>query len=546
MDFWHIVGDITILLSMAVVFGIIAEKLGFSGVVGYLVAGTLVGPGMLGWIGSDEDAIRSIAEIGVALLLFTIGLEVNGRRLKQLLGRGMVVGLLQVLFTGAIGFTLAKLFGAPTKASIIVGAMVALSSTAVVTRVLHDRSELDAPHGRLAFGILLIQDLAIVPLMLVVTFIEESPDSSSFISKLSVAGTELMTLIVVVFLVGVLILPRLFGAALIRRSTEFPVILGIVTCLSAMWLAHKLSLSPALGAFIAGLILAGSPFATQVRGDMAPLKYIFLTLFFAATGMLANLPWLFDSYHWLWALGVVGGIVVGKTIIVWLITMVVKQPLRVSIAAGICVAQIGEFSFVIGAEAMNANLMSDDLFQLMMSSSLITLLFSPFLISQSRPIATWIDNVFGRDQHPAAGESGEALNDHVVVIGYGVAGRNVVKDLLDTGQQVLVIEMSPVGVKESREIGAHAILGNAQRRDVLEHSGIRTSKLVVITLPDHRASTETIQQIKSIAKSVPVVARARYSIHSKNLTQAGAEIVVDEEECVGHTLAKATLEQLGM
>ena len=116
---------------MAVVFGIIAEKLGFSGVVGYLVAGTLVGPGMLGWIGSDEDAIRSIAEIGVALLLFTIGLEVNGRRLKQLLGRGMVVGLLQVLFTGAIGFTLAKLFGAPTKASIIVGAMVALSSTSI-------------------------------------------------------------------------------------------------------------------------------------------------------------------------------------------------------------------------------------------------------------------------------------------------------------------------------------------------------------------------------------------------------------------------------
>ena len=531
---------------MAVVFGIIAEKLGFSGVVGYLIAGTLVGPGMLGWIGSDEDAIRSIAEIGVALLLFTIGLEVNGRRLKQLLGRGMVVGLLQVLFTGAIGFTLAKLFGAPTKASIIVGAMVALSSTAVVTRVLHDRSELDAPHGRLAFGILLIQDLAIVPLMLVVTFIEESPDSSSFISKLSLAGTELMTLMVVVFLVGVLILPRLFGAALIRRSTEFPVILGIVTCLSAMWLAHKLSLSPALGAFIAGLILAGSPFATQVRGDMAPLKYIFLTLFFAATGMLANLPWLFDSYHWLWALGVVGGIVVGKTIIVWLISMAMKQPRRVSIAAGICVAQIGEFSFVIGAEAMNANLMSDDLFQLMMSSSLITLLFSPFLISKSRPIATWIDTALGGDQHPAPSECGEALKDHVVVIGYGVAGRNVVKDLLDTGQQVLVIEMSPVGVKEAREIGAHSILGNAQRRNVLEHSGIRTSKLVVVTLPDHRASTQTIQQIKSFAESVTVVARARYSIHSKKLTQAGAEIVVDEEECVGHTLAKATLEQLGM
>ena len=546
MDFWHIVGDITILLSMAVVFGIIAEKLGFSGVVGYLIAGTLVGPGMLGWIGSDEETIRSIAEIGVALLLFTIGLEVNGRRLKQLLGSGMVVGVLQVLFTGAIGFALAKLFGVPIKASIIVGVMVALSSTAVVTRVLQDRSELDAAHGRMAFGILLVQDLAIVPLMLIVAFLDEPAESSELVTQLGVASTELMILIAVLFLVGVLVLPRLFGAAMIRRSTEFPVILGIVTCLSAMWLAHTLRLSPALGAFIAGLILAGSPFATQVRGDMAPLKYIFLTLFFAATGMLANLPWLIDSCHWLWVLGVVSGIVVGKTIIFWIIFLVMKQPRRVSIAAGICVAQIGEFSFVIGAEAMNADLMTDDLFQLMMSSSLITLLFSPFLISQSRPIATWIDSKFGREQLPAPSESGEVLNNHVVVIGYGVAGRNVVKDLLDTGQQVLVIEMSPLGVKEAREPGAHSILGNAQRRDVLENAGIRTAKLVVITLPDHRTSSQTIQQIKSFAESIPIIARARYSIHSKNLTHAGAEVVVDEEECVGHTLAKATLEQLGM
>ena len=453
MDFWHVVGDITVLLSVAVVFGIIAEKIGLSGVVGYLLAGTIVGPGMLNWVTSDEETIRSIAEIGVALLLFTIGLEVNGRRLKQLMGKGMFSGSLQVIITGTVGFAIAKLIGAPMKASIIVGAMGALSSTAVVSRVLQDRSELDAPHGRLAFGILLVQDLAIVPLMLLVAFIQESPNASKVVSQIGIASTELMTLVAIVILVGVLILPRLFGAALIRRSTEFPVILGIVTCLSAMWLADKLNLSPALGAFIAGLILAGSPFATQVRGDMAPLKYIFLTLFFATTGMLANLPWLLESYHWLWAVGVVGGIVVGKTVIIWLISMAVKQPRRVSIAAGLCLAQIGEFSFVIGVEAMDANLLSDDLFQLMMSSSLVTLLLSPLLISQSRPIAKFIDQLLGGDQHPAPGESGDALSDHVVVIGYGVAGRNVVKDLLDTGQQVLVIEMSPIGVKESRKNG---------------------------------------------------------------------------------------------
>ena len=280
MEFWHIVGDISILLSVAVVFGIIAEKLGFSGVVGYLIAGTLVGPGMLGWVSSGEEAIRSIAEIGVALLLFTIGLEVNGKRLKEIMGKGLAIGIMQVVVTGAIGYFVAHLFGASSKASVIIGSMAALSSTAVVSRVLQDRSELDAPYGRVAFGILLIQDLAIVPLMLLVVFIQEAPEASKYTAQLGVAGVKLFTLFTVLFLVGVLVIPRLFGAALIRRSVEFPVIIGIVTCLSSMLLADKLGLSPALGAFIAGLILAGSPFSAQVRGDMAPLKYIFSHIVF--------------------------------------------------------------------------------------------------------------------------------------------------------------------------------------------------------------------------------------------------------------------------
>ena len=546
MDFWHIVGDITILLSVAVVFGIIAEKLGFSGVVGYLLAGTIVGPGVLNLVSSGEDSIRSIAEIGVALLLFTIGLEVNGQRLKEIFGKGMVVGTLQILLTGAIGFSIAKLFGVPTKPSIIVGAMGALSSTAVVTRVLQDRSELDAAHGRLAFSILLVQDLAIVPLILLVAFLHESNETSSIVSQIGVASTQLITLIVIVFLIGVLVLPRLFGAAMIRRSTEFPVILGIVTCLSAMWLANELNLSPALGAFIAGLILAGSPFAAQVRGDMAPLKYIFLTLFFAATGMLANLPWLLESYHWLWTIGVVGCIVVGKTLVIWVISVMWKQPRLVSISAGLCLAQIGEFSFVIGAESMDANLMSNDLFQLMMSSSLITLLFSPLLIGKSRIISKSINSFFGGGRQPTFDEGNETLQDHVIVIGFGVSGRNVVKDILDTEQQVLVIDLSPVGVKEAREAGASSVLGNAHRRDVLEHAGVRRAKLVVTTLPDHRASAQAIHQIKSISDSIPIVARVRYSIHGEQLALAGADVVIDEEECVGHALARETLKQLGM
>jgi CPA2 family monovalent cation:H+ antiporter-2 len=546
MEFWHIVGDITVLLSVAVFLGILAEKFGFSGIVGYLVAGTLVGPSIFGWVASDEKTIVSIAEIGVALLLFTIGLEVNGQRLKQLLGRGMGIGALQVLLTGALGYAITKLFGESYQSALIVGSMAALSSTAVVSRVLQDRSELDAPHGRLTFSVLLVQDLAIVPLMILVAFLHERPEESALVAQVGTAGAKLVILFVVILLIGVLVLPRFFGAALIRRSNEFPVILGLVTALSAMWFADELNMSPALGAFIAGLILAGTPFASQVRGDMAPLRYIFLTLFFACTGMLADLPWLIESYHWLWTIGVVVGIVIGKSTIVWLISMALKQPRRVSIAAGLCLAQIGEFSFVIGAEAMNFGLLSDNLFQLLMSSSLITLLLSPFLITKSRPIAKSIDTILGSDGSLELSDEFNTIQNHVVIIGYGVSGRKVVAELIESGQQVLVIDMGPVGVNQAKIDGALSLLGNAQRREILEHAGIRSAKLLVCTLPDHRASSQIIQQVRAFAPSIQIIARARYSIHAKHLKDSGADIVVDEEKCVGDSISKETLQKIGL
>ena len=546
MVFWHIVGDITVLLSVAVVLGIVAEKIGLSGIVGYLIAGTIVGPSMLNLIASDETAIVSIAEIGVSLLLFTIGLEVNGQRLKQLLGKNMPIGVSQVVITGGFGYAVAKLFGVSTSPALIVGAMCALSSTAVVSRVLQNRSELDAAHGRLTFSVLLVQDLAIVPLMLLVAFLQESPDDVTLVSQVGVAGAKLIALFVVIFLIGILVLPKFFCAALIRRSSEFPVILGIVTALASMWLADELSMSPALGAFIAGLILAGTPFASQIRGDMAPLKYIFLTLFFACTGMLADLPWLIEAYHWLWTIGVVAGIVVGKSVIVWMIAMFWKQPRRVSIASGLCLAQIGEFSFVIGAEALNAGILDKGLFQLMMSSSLITLLLTPFLIARARPIAKSIDTVLGGDGPIGVCEETKSVQDHVVVIGYGVAGKAVVADLLESGQQVLVIDMGPSGVKQANIDGAISILGNSQRREVLEHAGVRSAKLLVCTLPDHRSAALSIQQVRAFASSIPIVARARYSIHASELSTAGADVVVDEEKCVGHSISKESLLQVGL
>jgi len=325
-----------------------------------------------------------------------------------------------------------------------------------------------------------------------------------------------------------------------------PIVVGIVTCLSAMWLAFQLGASPALGAFVAGMILAGSPFAAQVRGDVAPFRSIFLTLFFVTTGMLADLPWLTHGYHFLWVIGISIGIVVGKTIIVWIVGITCNIPRRVSIASGLCLAQIGEFSFVLGSASLAAGILADDVFQLMISASLVTLLLAPLLIGRSRQVATWIDKSLGRTPVDESDDAIASMRNHVIVLGYGVAGKSVTNSLLESGNQVLVIDMGPMGVLQARKDGASSLIGNVQRRDVLEHAGISSAKLLVTTLPDYRSTVETIDQVRSLSSSIPIVARARYSRHATLLSSSGADIVVDEEVCVGRTLGEQVMQQLGL
>ena len=546
MEFWHIVGDITVLLGAAALMGILAEKIGLSAVVGYLVAGTLVGPGLLNWVTSGEEVIRDMAEIGVALLLFTLGLEIDLQKLKKLFGKGIFLGLGQVLGTGVIGWAIATLFEVSSSTSIIVGAMAALSSTAVVARVLQYRSELDSPHGRATISVLVLQDIAIVPLMILVGVLGAKQGDTSVAVLVGGVAVKMVALFIIIFLVGILVLPKLFGAALIRRSTELPIVVGFVTCLAAMWLAYQLGASPALGAFIAGMILAGSPFAAQVRGDIAPFRSIFLTLFFVATGMLADLPWLTHGYHIAWVVSVAIGIIVGKTLIVWIVGVSCKIPRRVSIASGLCLAQIGEFSFVLGSAALSAGILDDNVFQLMISSSLVTLLLSPMLIGRSRHVAKWIDRTLGHSPVDESDDAIASMRNHVIVLGYGVAGKSLTHSLIESGNQVVVIDMGPMGVLQARKDGAAAIIGNAQRRDVLKHAGVCSAKMIVTTLPDHHATVETIDQVRSLSSSIPIVARSRYSRHATEMSSAGADIVVDEEVCVGRTLGEQALHQLGL
>ena len=545
MQFWSLLADVTLLLGAAALLGIAFQRLHGSAVVGYLLAGMLVGPGLLGWISSSTEAIHEVAEIGVALLLFTIGLEISGHRLRAMAGRGLLLGLLQVCGTGVVAWAVARLFGATNTAAVVIAAMVALSSTATVARVLLDRSELDAAHGRAALGVLVLQDLALVPLLLVVGLLGEGGGGGSISAAIGDASVKLVLLVVGVIVVGVLLMPRVLRAAAIRRSADLPIVTGVVSCLAAMWLAHRLDMSPALGAFIAGLVLAGTPFAAQVRADIAPLRSIFMTLFFVSVGMLANFPWLLEGSHLLQVFLVAAGIIVGKTVLLWLLAMALRWPRRVAVATGLCLAQIGEFSFVIGSLAHDGGVIDYEAMQLLLSASLATLLVAPMLAGRARAIAARVDSALGG----VAPDSGDAdlsgLQNHVIVLGFGPAGQHGATAMEEGGRTVVVLDMSPGGIERARRRGLIAVLGDATRREHLVHAGIAEARLLVTTLPDHRASVSAIQQARAAAPSITVVARARWARMSRELHAAGADVVVDEEDRVGDALGDAVLHHLG-
>ncbi|MCP4835784.1 MAG: hypothetical protein GY895_13600, partial [Phycisphaera sp.] len=322
-DGWRFLGELLLLLGGAVAAGAALEAIGVSAIIGYLLAGVVLGPGLTGLVG-DVDSFQLVAELGVALLLFSIGLEMTPAKLRGFGVRGIVVGFMQVIITLAAAAGVALLFGLGISASIVVGCMVAMSSTAVVVRLLVDRGELDAPRGREALSVLLAQDVAVVPMLVVVGILgsKNAPESSSpagaATEQLADAALGLLAVVAILAVVGIFLLPRILGASVFRKNRDFAIVVAIITCMVAAWGSHALDLSPALGAFVAGLVLARVSFARQIRADTGALRAVFLTLFFASIGLLAQVGEMLQPR----ILAMVAGILVIGLLLKFVITFI--------------------------------------------------------------------------------------------------------------------------------------------------------------------------------------------------------------------------------
>ena len=543
MDLWTALLDILILLAAAMLLGGLCERLKQSPLLGYLLAGTLLGPNVSNVL-PNHAAVSMIAELGLALLLFTIGLEFSWRRFRAVGAIAVGGGTLQVLVTGGLAAAFCMIFGLDGRAAIAVGAMIAMSSTATVLRLLTNRAEIETVRGRNAVGILLLQDIAVVPLMMVVVALGAG---GTIIDFGLVMGQALGLAAVLVGALHVLLnhgLPLLLGASVTARYRDLPILVAIVTAVGSAWLSHYFGFSPLLGAFIAGMLLAESPFATQIRSDIMPLQTLFVTLFFSSIGMLSNPGWAVDN--WTLLVPVVAAIVIGKTVVTSAVVRLFRCPIGPSVATGILLAQVGEFSLVIATVARQSQVIDANVFDLILAALIITLFITPYLASLAPRLSAVITARWphrGPEEPP--GSSDTVISDHLIVVGFGPAGQRVVETLLgEGGRQILVVDQVPATVAHAQSYGLKTVIGDATREEVLESLHIRSAAAAVITVPDPNTAQQIVERVRAMSPDTIIVARARYHIYRWQLDLAGAHAVVDEENEVGLRIASEVQERL--
>lgn len=537
MDTWDLLLQVVLLLLACFVAGSLMVMVHQSPLVGFLVAGMILGgPGSLAVVSAD-GAIEGIAELGVAMLLFSLGLEFSWTRVLGLGKLNLLCGVLQILLTMGV-LTVAGLFwNLSLSASIAVSAMVSLSSTATVLGVLSDRSLMDSPMGRNSIAVLLVQDMAVVPLALLIPLLGDSEASDSIYPRIAgIAAAGVGVILVLYFSLNILAV-RVMKMRSIGQNRELMVVLSVVVGLGATWAAHAAKLSPALGAFVAGMFLGNSPFAFQIRADVASLRIVLLTLFFGSVGLIADPVWMFHNLIPVLALSTL--ILVVKVTVVAVLFRVVRHASGTSLGTGLCLGSVGEFAFVLGSQSLAEGLISGDQYNALVSAAIVSLLLTPTLITFAPGLASWLNgNVYAR----IAGTSREQLQAHdwdCLIVGFGPAGRGAANALVHSASRVLVIDLGAEGVSSAKAAGFHAMQADATMGEILQHLHPERLKLVVITVPGFHDSMSVLQQIRRMAPDATTVVRSRYRLHQQEFRSAGADVVVGDEEEVGAALCAA-------
>ena len=537
MDSWDLLLQVVLLLLWCFLAGSLMAVLRQSPLVGFLIAGMIAGgPGSMQVVGA-ESAIEGIAELGVALLLFSLGLEFSWQRVMGLGRVNLLCGVLQVVLTIAAFTVVGMGLGLGVSVSVAIGAMLALSSTATVVGVLVDRSLLDSPMGRNSLAVLLVQDMAVVPLALLIPLLGSSSSPREMLPQIVGIVAAGAGVVGALYLALNLLAVRVMRTRSIGQNRELMVLLSVIVGLGATWAAHAAGLSPALGAFVAGMFLGNSPFAFQIRADVASLRIVLVTLFFGSVGLLADPVWMFQNI--LLVAGLSAGILLTKVLVVAVLFRLAKQQSGTSLGTGLSLCSVGEFAFVLGGQARAENLITELQSNAIVSASIVTLLLTPTVIGWAPRLASWLN---GRVYAPLDSGKQADAKEHAcdcLLVGFGPAGRGAGAALQHRAVRVLVVDLGLEGVGAARAAGFQALRADAATGEVLQHVHVERMRLVVITVPGFHDSMSILQQVRRMSPMATVVVRSRYRLHEQEFRLAGADVVVGDEEEVGRALAGA-------
>lgn len=525
--------DLIIIFGLAIAVLFVCNRLRIPTTVGFLLTGVLAGPHGLGLISGVKD-VEILAEIGVILLLFTIGIEFSLKGLLEIKRSVFMGGSFQLFFTLLAAFVILKQLNFDLGQSVFIGFLVSLSSTAIVLKLLQERAEIESPHGRSTLGILIFQDVAVVPMMLLVPVLVGTEGQ--------IQGSPLL---VVVKGIGIILLvamsakwvvPHVLYQIARTRSRELFLVGILLICFAVAWLTNSLGLSLALGAFLAGLIISESEYSHETLGNILPFRDVFTSLFFVSIGMLEDVGFLIKHPGQVVLLTL--AIMALKSLVACLAVCMLGLPLRTAILAGLALCQIGEFSFILSMTGVEHGLLRGDIYQLFLAVSVLTMGATPFLMASAPRVADAAVRLpfpmkLKTGFHPLPRTVGaseyQKLQDHLIIVGFGLNGRNVAQAAKVAGIPYVVIEMNPETVRKEKTQGEPIFYGDATHDAVLGHARIKDARVMVVAISDMAATRRITTTADKLNPKLHIIVRTRFVQEVAYLHALGADEVIPEE-----------------
>lgn len=532
--------DIVIIVVAALVGGVIAHKLRQPPILGYILAGLVVGPYTGGVTVSDVHGIELMAEIGVALLLFALGLEFSFKKLKPVRGIALIGTPIQICLTILFGWTIGRWLGWEPIPSLWLGALISLSSTMVLLKTLMNQGWLGTLSSRVMIGMLIVQDLAVVPMMIV---LPQLNDPKAGLAVLGVAALKAALFLAAMVLLGTRILPRLMAYLTTWNSRELFLLAITAVALGTGYATYLAGLSFAFGAFVAGMVLSESDYSHQALSDIIPLRDLFALLFFTSVGMLLDPRFLIA--HWAEILVLVCLVCVGKGVIFAVLARLFGYGNVVPLAVGLGLFQVGEFAFVLARVGLSSGSISMDAYSLVLSTAIVTMVLTPLVSGLTTPLYVLQRHTFKQEPLQTKEHADPGLHGHIVIAGGGRVGMHAARILQQLGVSFIVVELDYRKVQQAQKDGFPILWGDATRDVVLEAAGVARASLLLVTVPAVILAQSIVTMAKGLKPSLDIVARAEGIEQMVDLHERGVVQVVQPEFEAGLELTRQTLAHLG-